>query len=232
MLGVKILCDNPFNVQYIGGFAPDISEGMSEYPMLVKSGAYEIKPTTARVLANFYEPQGNYQRHTAIFMQAASPKRLNSGKPVITINKFGKGQVIYIACDLGEKGLRHIPGEIVQCYTQKLASNLLSLLLGNRGKSLTTNAPAGVELIANKQGDRIIVHLINNYLVPMQYYNFERNAMKLSGITLSLNENKLGTVSRIRRAPQGEDIAFTRDQGGFVHWNVPELSIHEMFIVE
>jgi len=147
---------------------------MTDYPLLVKGKAYKIKPTTAEVLATYHYPADNFTRATSIFTTVSSPRVKNSGDPAITINKYGKGRVVFIGCNFGDGELvrpRQRQYEIAHAYPKQIVDNIITLLLKD-GKTVLTNAPAGVEIIVNKQDRRYIVHLINNYNIPVLFLRY------------------------------------------------------------
>jgi|GEM_PF-1627892 len=239
MLGVRYVCESPFNVHYLGGFADDIAQGMTDYPLLIRGKAYKIKPTTAKVLATYHYPIGNYTSETSSFTRVNSPQIENSGDPAITLNHYGKGKVIYIGCNFGNgeivskenaADILGLNSDIIHAYPRQLADNIVNRLL-DCGKTLITNAPPGVEVVLNKQENRYIVHLLNNYNIPFLFYDTQRESIKLAKIWVKINERLTGTIREIKQVYSKNNIKFTRN-GDYITWQVPELAIHEMFVLE
>ena len=231
MLGVRYVCESPFNVHYLGGFEDDIAQGMIDYPLLVRGKAYKIRLTTAKALATYHYPVDNYTSETSIFTRVNPPRVENSGDFAITLNHYGKGKVVYIGCNFGNgEIISKKNADIAHAYPKQLADNIVTMLL-NSEKTLVTNAPPGVEVVLNKQGDRYIVHLLNNYNIPFLFYDTQRESIKLSKIWVKINEGLTGKIREIKQVCPNNNVRFTREQN-YITWQVPELAVHEMFVLE
>ena len=233
LLGVRYLGPSEFDVHYLGGFSESISEGLPEYPILVEGPAYRIKPTTARVLATYHYPFASFSRSRSIFRSLNPPNLDPTADAAITINEYGKGQVVYIGCALGDSELRREKSQdpMSHAWPKHLAEKLVSLLIGQENRSLLTDAPPGVEIILNKQRRRYILHLMNYYLVPALFYDTARGSLTLSNITVDINEKRLGRISTVTRGVDREELASER-HGDWLSLHVSDLGVHEFFVLD
>jgi beta-galactosidase len=69
-----------------------------------------------------------------------------SGKPAITLNRFGQGQAVYVGT-LGDEALH---------------DTLVGWALESAGAPSMLTAPSGVEVTARWQGDRRLLFLLNH----------------------------------------------------------------------
>lgn len=245
MLGVKYICESGYDIHYLGGFEEALGHGMPDYPLLIEGPAYKIKSVTAKVLATYHYPIASFSRDRSAFHRRHAPRLENSGDAAITMNRYGKGQVVYVGCALGtgELGAVSIEGsgegtgsgpyaKLIGAYPKQLVDNLVTLVLGEENRSVKTSAPPGVEVVVNKQGSRYIVHLLNHYLVPTLFYDTVRGAMELGNIRLEINEKKTGKIADVYRVmgDRGEELCTDRD-GDWLCVHVPRLSVHEMIVL-
>jgi len=96
---------------------------------------------------------------------------------------------------------------------------------------LRSEAPSGVEVIVNRQGNRHIVHFVNRYPILTGLNDRPGNLPSLANVTVWINENRVGKVRRILRAPRDREIGLERN-GSWVRLRAKELAIQESFILE
>lgn len=233
MLGVKFLGESGYDVHYLNSFEDSISAELPDYPILVDGPAYRIVPTTAKVLATYQYPHAPFSRSRSVFRSLNPPTLEDSRDAAITVNEYGKGRVVYLGCALGDGELRREKSKdpMPHSWPKYLADHLVALLIGEEGRSLQTDAPPGVEVILNKQGDRYILHLMNYYLVPTLFYDTPRGSLTLANINVKVNEKKLGRISAVSKGVEGETVSSER-QGDWLNIPVSELSIHEFFVLD
>ncbi len=82
-----------------------------------------------------------------------APKRW----PLITTRTYGKGRVVYIASDLGRAYVDHHTWP----YQRRMMTNAVRFA-AKKNPPVRTDAPLHVQMTAFRQGERIIVHLLND----------------------------------------------------------------------
>ncbi len=88
-------------------------------------------------------------------------------------------------------------------YSLQLAANLARLMVGEPVLEGTT--PTGVEVVVNTQGQRHLVHLLNHYVFGY-YHDNRRGLLRLARVPVSVNEQRLGRVSRVLQVTEaGEE---------------------------
>jgi beta-galactosidase len=92
-----------------------------------------------------------------------------SGKPAITLNRFGQGQAIYVGT-LGDEALH---------------DTLVGWALESAGASSVLTAPSGVEVTARWQGDRRLLFLLNHTGEPQEISIAKPHLDLPSGITVN-----------------------------------------------
>jgi beta-galactosidase len=118
-----------------------------------------LKPTTAAVVARYLGGNG-------------------SGKPAITLNHFGEGQVVYVGTCGDESFYSHFAGWLAE-------------LAGLRGN---VASPEGVEVCERRQGERRLVFILN--------HTESEQEITLDGRLFDLLDSAKPSVGRIRVEPR------------------------------
>jgi hypothetical protein len=216
---------------YLSELDPRIAAGMGEDDLIVEGEAYRIGTTTAVPLA-FLRYELTERKPIKDLWLNLPPQKGRSGDPAITLNAYGKGRALFIACPLttGEiRNHRNNPAEARE-YPTQLAANLARFMLGE--PLLRGTTPAGVEVVVNRQGSRTIVHLLNNYITG-QYYDSRTSLLKLADVPVSINERRTGRIVRAL-CGSGQDqveMPIQRD-GPWAEVRLPELGVHQMIILD
>lgn len=227
VLGIRCQGRTGYEIQFLSRLDDRIASDMMENFLGVEGEAYKIELTTAEALAYYTYPIAAVSPDRYIFARHNSPRREASNDPAITTNRYGTGRAMYIGCPLGTKEIRGFKKR--RAYPTQLAANLARFMIG---KPLFRSAtPPGVEVIVNSQEGRHIVHLLNNYLTPGQFYDNRHDVMKLADVPICINEERIGMVKRAFRLSGNEELPMKRD-GEWLEVMVPRLTVHEMIVLE
>ena len=99
---------------------------------------------------------------------------------------------------------------------------------------LETTAPAGVEVVLNRQEGRHIVHLVNHHIGSPDRPSFDiENGLVLDNleIRLDLARLDLDRVQRVYSPPQSE-LSYLVNDENYLVVQVPPLRAHAMIAVE
>jgi hypothetical protein len=231
ILGIEVRHKTGRVIHFLSALDNRIATGMGEDDLMVEGEAYKVALTTANPLAFYrYEIAPRAQINDMYFH--LPPHKERSTDPVITLNQYGKGSALYIACPLTTVEIRthrNDPSDARE-YPTQLAANLARFMLGEA--FLRGNTPAGVEMVVNKQEGRHIVHLLNHYITG-QYYDSRTSILKLADVPVSINEKCSGEVKRAYRVvgTQQEDLPIQRD-GQWAEVCIPRLGVHELIVFE
>jgi hypothetical protein len=157
LLGVRFTGVSAFEEANFGWLGEELRGAAPEYPVLFRDRVLEVRATTARPLAELVYPEGNRTRER--FTDGETPYthfKTFSGKPLVTINAVGKGNVVYIAAPIGrEIAVREDPWlkRLVAFAVRKYAAGL----------SLDVRAPAGVQVVFGRKdgGATHVLSLVN-----------------------------------------------------------------------
>jgi hypothetical protein len=162
LLGVRLTGVSPFleaNYGWLGdelrGGAP--GDDAPAYPILFRTPVLEVEATTATKLAELVYPEGH--RSPTVFTDGETPythfKRF-SGKPLVTLNRVGRGAVIYIAAPIGQEistrqdpWLKRMIGQCIIRYAPKLAIEAVT--------------PPGIQIVYGRKADTAVISLVNHY---------------------------------------------------------------------
>lgn len=169
----------------------------------------DIEPVgKAEVLARFHRPMpGRYVDLTP------------QDKPAIVHNRFGKGKSLYLAGTFAEMCSTYAPIE----YRRLIVNAVRSF---SKPVVLIEGGIGNVEVVARKQGTRLIVHLVNYAgLIPRP---FERVAPQ-TGIRLHIPaENNINSA---RALMSGRSCAMDKRKDSYVI-RVPKMRTYEVIVLE
>ena len=127
------------------------------YPLLFRVPVLEVKSTTAVKLAELVYPEGH--RSPEIFTDGETPYahfKKFTGKPLVTLNRVGKGAVIYISAPIGrEIATRQDPWLkrlVARCITKYAAPLAIEM-----------QSATGIQLVFGRKPGMSVVSLVNHY---------------------------------------------------------------------
>lgn len=231
VLGISSLGKTGYSAHYLSGLDKCLVADMGEDDLIVEGEAYRIGLTTAKSLA-YYQYEFADRSPDKNILVNLPPKRTRSDDPAITINHYGKGRAMYIACPLGTTEIHNHRNkrDDAREYPIQLAANLARFMIGE--PLLRGTTPAGVEVVVNFQNSRHIVHLLSHYVCG-QFYDNRPGILKLADITVSINERRIGHVRRAFQASGYKKVKLTvqRDTP-WVEVKIPELKVHGLIVLE
>ncbi len=182
-----------------GAIAPGLS---NEIALPGDHEADLIEPTTATVTASYA-----------------------GGQPAVLRNSFGSGTCWLItnawlgAAYSGSASLKSID-KIYQPGARELLERLCrtGIAGGALPVELWTDCPAAVEMTLRRQGERLIVHLLNY-----------ANDTTVSGVSLRVTGD---TPARIFDPTRPNDAIPVHDDGDGVRFTVPDFDNHTMFVIQ
>ncbi|MHB1001321.1 MAG: family 10 glycosylhydrolase [Armatimonadota bacterium] len=145
-----------------------------------------------------------------------------SDQPLGVIKNVGKGEVIYLAADMG-KGYAESP------YTRirKIFANMV-----NRAEpDIKVEAPKVVEVTAFERDGSTIVHLVNSPLTSLRPPTIT-NRMPIIDEVIPIHNMKVsikGDFSSARLEPAGKTLKIKKS-GGWSTVTVPKVALHEMVV--
>jgi hypothetical protein len=191
------------DANYLTVSEPSVATDLPDYPLNVEGGAILVKTTTARVLGRLVYPAANRMEYRTL--EAHNCPGETTPHPAITSNRFGKGEAVYVAAALG----RHIllRGDM-EPWTKQLAANLVRHLVSR--PLYRTDAPAGVEVVFNRQGGRYIVHFLN-YYSAMDYAPSTAKPLTLGRFGFEVSALRIPKIERAFFAPDAATVPFGRN---------------------
>ena len=162
LLGVRYEGRSPFTEANYGLLNDELRGPLLNYPILLTCGALHVACTTAEPLAELVHPEAARTAETFLWETAYNPFKQRTGRPLITLNRIGRGAVIYIAAPLGRQilargdpNLKAVLTRILRHYASEPA--------------ITVKAPAGIAVVFGRRADgpagpaQHTVSLVNTY---------------------------------------------------------------------
>jgi alpha-L-fucosidase len=237
VLGVHVLGSTEYEAVYLAQLDASIAQGMTEMPTLVEGPSFRIQVSGALPLAYYTYPIAPWSLSHMTFAFHNPPSDRVSNDAAITLNRYGKGQAMFVACSLGTQEIRRHQNILsdpqsdlpqVHEFALQLGHNLALRLVAE--PILRSEAPAGVSIVVNEQKGRHIVHLLNNLLDPILFSDSRRGLLKLASLKFALNESRTGSIRRATTA-SGQELGIQRN-GKWAAVTVPELGVHEAVVFE
>jgi len=200
----------------------DLKLEVTALPIVIDEVALQVKARTAQVISEFILPESRRTEATTILWGDAAPDE-SRPLPGIMQNQYGDGLCVYVAAPLRSRGMP-------QVWVKRLMGALAAKMVPQ--PILSTNAPAGVEVVLNRQVGRYIIHLLNRYRGSVERPSFADTSLTVRDIELSLDLSKTTAdeVSRVYLAP--DTTLNYRCEGGRLTTRLPELGAHAIVVIE
>ena len=199
-----------------------LRETVTALPILIDKTPLQVKARDSEVIAEFILPEAGRSEATTVLWGDAAPddsKRI----PAIMRKAFGQGECAYIAAPLRAQGM---PNAWVKRFMAVLAAQLVERPV------LKTNAPAGVEVVLNRQGQRHIIHLLNRYSGSVDHLSWKDERFELRDIAIELDLSRLA-MNAVQRVFQAPDIDLAHEvSAGRLSIRLPALSCHAVIVIE
>ncbi|HOM56246.1 MAG TPA: hypothetical protein PLG27_00680, partial [Candidatus Latescibacteria bacterium] len=224
LLGVKANGRHGFDVSYIGGIAGELADGLWDGPIRAGADGFRVVPVTARVLARYVYPVARYSAQRWIWREPNPPRAEISGEAAITVNHFGKGKAVFVACPAGLDEAPQRRG------VMKLCSNIVSYLCPE--ELWRTNAPSGVEIVLSRKEGKYLLHVLNHYVEQSSRFDTGDDSIpSLAGFDILVNTKRIGSLGKVTRASTGASVPATRFND-YMRIHVDTLAIQEMYLLE
>ena len=219
--------------QYISDLDRRLRTNMGEDELIVEGEACRVEATTAKPLA-FLRYEFATRSPDKNIMINLPPARSRSDDPAVTLNRFGRGQAMYLACPLVANELRNHKSrwDDAREFPMQLAENLARFMIPR--PLLPGSTPPGVEVVINAGDNRHVVHLLNNYATG-QHIDNRRGLLKLANVPVALNEQRIGPVKRafsLDYATNRKVELPLRRNNSWAETNIAEMSVYEIIILE
>lgn len=159
LLGVRFTGVSPYKEANYCWLGDELRGDAPAYPALFLTEVLEVQCTSARQLAELVYPEGHRTPDRFTDGETAYTHfKYFTGKPLVTINRVGQGNVIYIAAPIGaEIAVREDPWlkRLVAFAVRKYAAPL----------AVDVQAPAGIQVVfaRKKTGATHVLSLVNLY---------------------------------------------------------------------
>jgi len=223
LLGIRLEGDYEVPQAYVEVTDTDVKEGVLDMPHLVHGRFAFARPQAADV-ETVARLRKLYTRADGQFLLTSSPVGEDSDYPAITRRRLGNGMAIYVAGQVFRGYQTHN-----QWCLKPIMANLLNDAIGQPLVQL--DSPAWLEVALMRQGDRVIVHLVNFH----GNRPFDRNNVCVEQILPVRGiELKLALESRpakVHLEPGGAEPRCSYADG-ILHVAIPEVQIHCAVVVE
>jgi len=156
LLGVRFAGESPFREANYGWVHAELREAMLDYPILFTCPVFEIECTAARPLAELGYPEAHRTATTFLWETKYNQFKSSTGKPLVTVNPIGRGQVVYIAAPIGEQiasradvWLKRLLVNAIRKYATGLVPDMI--------------VPAGVQVVYGRRPGAHVLSLVNLY---------------------------------------------------------------------
>ena len=222
VFGVSLRREAMAEFVYLNLGTDELVAAVTALPILIDQSPLLVAPGTARIIGDFVLPESMRTEATTVLWGDAGPDE-SQRIPGLLRNDYGDGECVYVAAPLRSAGM---PNAWVKRLMGMLARSLVDQPI------LATDAPAGVEIVMNRQAQRTVIHLVNRYRGSVTHLSWKGEGVNLSGLTLELQLSRLGLegATRVYQAPDQE--LESREAGDALTITLPRLGAHAVIVVE
>ncbi len=210
----------PDSTTYVRPSYPDLARDLLSGPLMMRGEAIEMTLGTAKPLGTFVSPIAVRTPSHYIWTTAYNWPGEDSGKSAITVNRFGRGQCLYLGFPLGTNISRRGKSDP---WPAQLLANIVDYLLPQ--PFLRTNAPHQVEVVANRWREGYAVHFISYYGGIEGHYCLGDRLPELGGLHLDIARARLPQRFSVRIAGREDDVPY-RLEGDWLRIDLPPLTDH------
>jgi hypothetical protein len=191
-------------------------------PILVDAVPEQVELAGAQAIGELEEPESLRSDATTVLWGDAHPD-VRRTHPGLTKHRFGRGTCYYLAFAPRVAGL---PDTWIKLLLRKLVRR------GVPAPLVVTDAPAGVEVTLNRQGDRLVLHFVNHHAGDPERLSVGGTPLVLRGLKAELDGVRLGLApeSRVVCAPGGAPVATAWRDGRLV-FAVPDFTISAVLAI-
>lgn len=143
------------------GYIEQTSEFAKDFdlPLLIRSPFKKIKCVGARPLLNWLRPYAGLNKKEFFSNKNTPAPGKLAPSPAVTINRYGRGRVIYCAFDLFSDY-----SDYMHPWTKALFLDILEIIASR--KPFMIEAPSSVHTRLTRQGRELYLHLLNTHIQP------------------------------------------------------------------
>ena len=247
VLGINVQggASSRYSVAYAALKTPALARNIPDYPVLIRGKAVPAKASTGTSLAKVVNPIAEYTANSFVAgWDEVGPGEVGLGSnppgketpyDMVVSNRFGHGRTLYVAGMLNQD-LNASASPILAkvdngaLWQKQLLANMVDLLLPERLVKVT--APPGIEVVANWQGSRLIINLINHAAAAPGHFGVgDERILKATGVELRIDAARFGKISHVYQRPENRELQWVQ-QGKTAQIEVPAFAIHTFVIFE
>jgi hypothetical protein len=223
VFGIRYAGPVPAEFVYLRLDDETLAEAVTHVPIIADQIGVAVTLAGAETLGRLAEPEARRTDATTVLWCDSSPD-WNHVHPGLVEHRYGKGICRYLAfpvrCD-------NMPNVWIKRLLGVLAVQAVERPL------LRTNASAGVEVTLNRQGGRLVLHLVNHHGGDPNRLSIGDTMLSIAGVEVTLNHRAAGldAVARVSLAPGGETVPFERVPEG-IRFVVPAFTIHAVLGID
>lgn len=197
-----------------------------DLPLLIRSPFRRLECTTAKPLLNWRLPYAEPTPQRRFSNSNTPPPGKFAPSPAVTVNQYGKGQVVYFACD------------IFLAYTDYVHSWVKSLFIDVLNKyaprkPFTVQAPSTVHVRLTRNGNERYLHLLQAHVQPRAIvfskagvYPVEiiEEVVPVSEVVLTVPDCEVRTAIL---EPSGEKLRLEKKRGE-TRIYIPQVAVYDV----
>ena len=223
LLGVRFRGVSPFNEANYAWLGEELRGSAAAYPLLLTTPVLEVECTTARPLAELVYPEAH--RTPEAFTDGETPHihfQQFTGKPLVTINRAGKGAVVYIAAPIGrEIATRQDP------WLCRLVTRAVKLFAS--GLAIEMEAPPGVQVVFGRNGQAHVISLVN-YHAGLALGTGEGPPPRVGPVVLRIPAGVLRDTPKTVTPVDAEGLRWRNGPAGF-EIDVASIGVHALLVL-
>lgn len=222
VFGVSLGRDPGLPFTYIRLRRGPLADRVTLLPIFSDQAPLEVSLSGASTLADLMYPEATRTDATTMLWGEPGPDEAQI-HPGVCQHQYGHGTCWYAAWSLRAR-------KLTNAWIKQLIVTLVGDMVAD--PVLKTSAPAGVEIVLNRQAGRHVVHLVNIHTGTLDRLSSSDHPLRLTGLEVQLNLSRLG-ITKVQRVYAPPDVSLPyQETDGWLTIGVPPLHVHEILVVE
>lgn len=217
----------PFSYLVLGD--ERLARGITPVPILVNRSPRRVRLRGARPLAELVRPEtGRTDATTVLWGNPPPDERVRL--PGATLAEVGRGRALYIAVSLAGNATERFwdTRGLENVWLRAVLQNAVELLLPER--VLASDAPAGVEIVLNRHGRRLALHVVDTLAADPAHLDVRPQRPRPSGWSVWLDAARVGRLASVTTAEGA--AAVWREEAGRYRITLPPMDLHTTLLLD
>jgi hypothetical protein len=223
LLGISDLAWAPWSYAFVRRGDELLFAGIPDVPIRIAGPLALLTQVEGDVLAEVQLPEAPATINTTLLWHEPAGDEDRS-YPYVVQAAHGKGLCVYAASALATTTTAF--PDIAGGWAKELTRRLLSIVLPEEERSVSTDAPPGCEVVLNRKGDGLVLNLIDHYAGHADYLPARKGEVTAGPFEVVLR-TAMSEAVVARVEPDGDRLP-TAIEGAAIRLTIPAFEVHQV----